>query len=500
MNYTKNICLCAGLVLSTLGLAQNENVLLDRSFWTTHPDLATLKQKIDEGNDATALNANGFDAIVYGLLEHADDAVIKHLLSIEGNPIDKRTHDSRIYLHWAAYAGQTGMVNFLLDQGSSVTALDSHAYTPLAFAANAGQKSPQLYEAFENHGVELTDEKDERGANLLLLVAPALENEEELNYFISKGLDPASTDNEGNGIFNYASKKGNIEFLRLLVDKGLDYKTLNNNGGNAILFAAQGTRGYSNPLAVYKYLQDLGLDPNVVTKAGNTPLQRLAYNNSDPEIFNFFLAAGADVNQADAEGNTAFLNAASQNDLEIVELLAQSVKDYQLKNNNGQTALMLAVERNSPQVVAFLLKNDSDASAIDNNGNSLAYYLAASFDMNQPESFNEKLKLLENEKVLLNTTQAEGNTLNHLAVKDNNMALLKRLAEYDIPVNAKNDEGLTALHLAAMKAEDDQMMKYLISIGADPQLKTDFDETVYDLASENELLKKENVALNFLDK
>jgi ankyrin repeat protein len=49
-----------------------------------------------------------------------------------------------------------------------------------------------------------------------------------------------------------------------------------------------------------------------------------------------------------------------------------------------------------------------------------------------------------------------------------------------------------------MKAEDDQMMKYLISNGADIKINTAFEETVYDLASENELLQKQNTPLNFL--
>ena len=106
--------------------------------------------------------------------------------------------------------------------------------------------------------------------------------------------------------------------------------------------------------------------------------------------------------------------------------------------------------------------------------------------------------MLQAKDVKLNTVQADGNTLYHLAAQQNNLALLKNLSNFEIPVNAKNSEGLTALHLAAMKAEDDEMMKYLIANGADKNAKTGFGETAFDLASENEQLQKENVALNFL--
>jgi len=498
MKFFKNIVSIGLLFVALVGTAQQKNVFLDRSFWKGNPTLETVQQKISEGTNATALNANAFDAVVYALLEKADDDVVKHLLSFEGNPVDKKTHDSRIYLHWAAYAGQTNIVKYLLEKGSSVTELDSHGYTPLAFAANAGQKDKAIYETFEKYGVTLTEEKTEQGANLLLLIAPSLSNEKELNFFTSKGFKLESADTNGNGIFNYAAKKGNIEFLKLLVKKEVDYKSLNKENGNAFLFATQGGRGYSNPLAVYEYLESLGLEPNIITKDGYTPLHRLAYSNTDPAIFNFFLNAGANVNQQDADGNTPFINAASGNKLEIVQLLASRVKNINETNKNEQTALMLAVKGNNAQVVSFLLEKGGNASAKDNKGNTLAYYLVESFNGRDVDTFDKKLVLLKKKGVQFTTTQAEGNNLYHLAAKQNNLELLQRLTTFGIDINAKNEEGLTPLHLAAMKAEDDQIMKYLISQGANAKITTDFEETVYDLATENEQLQKKKTPLNFL--
>lgn len=479
-------------------IGAQENVFLSRSYWKADPSVEQIKKDIASGNDPSALNSNAFDGVVYALLEKVNDEAINYLLTQEGNGIDKRTHDSRTYLHWAAYSGKTGIVKKLLEQGASVTVVDSHGSTPLTFAASAGQKDVAIYDLFIQFGVNLAQETNEDGANTLLLAAPFLQSEEDIAYFENKGIDINSTDTHGNGIFNYASKKGNIDFLKLLVDKGIDYKTLNNEGGNAFLFAAQGGRGYSNPLNVYTYLKTLGLEPNIVTKSGYTPLHRLAYNTTDPAILQFFISAGAGVNQKDSEGNTPFLNVASRNTLEMVQLLSEKVTDFNDANENGQTALMLAVQGNSPEVTEFLLKKGSDALAKDASGNTLAYYLVTSFDSKKATDFERKLKLLQQEQVSLNEPQAEGNTLLHLAAKANNLALLKRLSDYNISVNAKNDEGLTALHLAAMKAEDDSLLKYLISIGGDSDLKTDFEESVYDLASENELLKNNNIPLNFL--
>lgn len=494
----KHIIKIAVFLICFTSLAQEKNIFHDRSFWKENPSLDTVKEKIAEGNDPVTFNNNGFDATTNAILAKTNDDVIKYLLTLDGNSVDKRTHDSRIYLHWAALSGKTEIMKTLLKNGSSISAQDSRGNTPLTFAANSGQTDTAIYDIFIQNGVKLAEEKNQEGANVLLLVAPFLKDQKELEYFTSKGIDLKSTDNNGNGIFNYAARKGNVHLLEQLVKKDIDYKTLNKEGGNAFMFAAQGTRGFSNSLPVYQYLKSIGLEPNIVTKDGSTPLHRIAYSNTDPAIYKLFLEAGASVDQKDDDGNTPFLNAASRNDLEIVKLLSKDVKDINATNNNGQTALMLAYSKNNPDVVEFLLEKGGDISLKDASGNSMAYYLLESFDAKKPNDFKTKVKILQKGGVQLNTVQAEGNTLYHLAAKANNLNLLKRLANFNIDVNATNDEGMTALHQAAMKANDSEMMKYLISIGADKKVETDFEETAYDLASENELLQKGNVELKFL--
>jgi len=475
-----------------------ENVFLSRDYWKNGPSLDQVKRDISLGNDPAQLNAFAFDAVVYALLEKVDDEVVKYLLSQKGNSIDKKTHDSRIYLHWAAYAGQTAIVNYLLDNGSSVLELDSHGYTPLAFAANAGQKNMAVYETFEKHGVNLTKEKNGDGANILLLVAHALTTEKELNNFLDKGLALESIDEIGNGIFNYASKNGNIPFLKLLVDKGVDFKTPNAKGGNAFLYAAQGTRGHTNSIKLYQYLQSLGLQPNVTTKDGLTPLHYLANNTTDHQIFDFFIAVGADVNQKDEDGNTPFLNAASKNKLEIIQLLFPNVKNIHNSNKKGQSAFMLATQNNTNKVVTFLMEKGTSVQGQDRAGNGLGYYLVNGYSDSNELVFGQKLIILTAAGLKMDALQSNGETLLHLAVKKNSLPLLKALANYQIPMNTKNKEGYTPLHLAAMKATGTVILQFMIDKGADKKATTDFGETVYDLASENEILLKQNIKINFL--
>ena len=210
------------------------------------------------------------------------------------------------------------------------------------------------------------------------------------------------------------------------------------------------------------------------------------------------MGKGLNPNAQDSEGYTPLINASRSNAIEVIALLANSTKDINALDNKGRSALTHAVSRNNEKTVKWLLENGADISIVDKSGNTLAYYLMQSYNVKRPEAFESKWALLNKSGLSMKDVQHDGNSLLHLAAKDNNLPLLERLEEFSIDINQKNDEGNTALHLAAMSTADTNILKYLITKGADVMVKTDFEETVYDLAKEYELLQKEGNNLDFL--
>lgn len=485
------------LVCSYASIAQ-ENIFLKREYWKNNPTVTQVKKDIEAGNNPTELNPNAFDAVVYALLEKADNATVEYLLSLEGNDVNKRTHDGRTYIFWAAYKDNLEMMNYLVKKGAKTGLIDSHGYSLLNFAAVTGQQNTALYDFCLAHGSDPKTEKNHDGANALLLVAPFFKDEKLIDYFISKGVDVHSTDTNGNGLFNYAAKQGSKKVFDMLIKRGVAYKNPTKDNGNAFIFASRGTRRSENNLETYKYLETLGIQPNVVTDQGFTPLHALAYKNKDLDIFSYFIKKGVDVNQPDMNGNTPFSNAVYRNSLESIVFLSKHVANINQNNKKGITPLMRAVQNNDINVVNFLIGKGGDVFAKDTDGNSIAYYLLKSYDERTIEDFDAKVKILKDKGVDFTEAQAEGNTLWHLAAKENNLKLLGKLTSLHIPINAKNSEGVTALHIAAMKATNIEVLKFLLSRGADKKVKTDFDESVLDLAQENELLQKQQLQLNFL--
>lgn len=484
----------ATITLLSFTVQSQTNTLLDRSFWKKKPDVAAVETEIKKGNDPTELNSNAFDPTVLAINEQAPNEVIKHLLSIKGNDVNKLTHDGRTYIFWAAYRGNIEIMEYLFKNGAKLNIFDDKGYSALNFAASSGQANTKVYDLLISKGIDPKKDVDNNGGNALLLAAPHDNKDFALiNYFIGKGLDLNSIDKNGNTAFNYAARVGNIATLKALIARGVKYND------NAMLIASQGGRGSSNTLELYQYLESLKIKPTVVGKNGENVFHSIVRKEKQGDIVKYFLSKGVDLNKADNDGNTPFMNAAATSgDKEVMDILLAYTKNINQTNKKGVTALAQAVKGNTPEVVALLIDKGADLMVIDENGNNLVPYLIQSYNPQKTSDFEAKMKLLIERGLNFDVPQKNGNTLYHLAVAKNDLSLLKLLGRFKSDLNLKNKEGMTVLHKAALIAKDDSILKYLLEMGASREVKTDFGETSYDLASENEYLTKSKVSIEFL--
>ncbi len=472
----------------------NKNAFLNQSFWQNKPGLDDIKTAIANGNDPAELNGMAMDPVVLAINSDAPKESIIYLLEQKGNNVEKLTHDSRTYIFWAAMRGNLDIIQYLISKGASVKTQDSHGMTPMSFAAILGQQNIKIYDLLLQNGENLKTDVNADGANVLMLAIGGDSSLALTEYLQAKGLNLNSKDADGNTTFDYAAKGGNIKAMKLLREKKIPFTN------NAMMWAAQGSRSGANGLDVFQYLEGIGIKPTVISKNGENALHSLA-RRGKKDIVEYFLSKGVDVNQKDKEGNTPFMIAAASNqNPDIIGLLLPKVKNINEKNNAGATALALAVRGNSAQVVQAILNAGADVNTVDNSGNNLVSYLFEYYNPRQAKEFQPKVKALQDKGFAITTPSQNGNTLYHLVVAKNDLNLVKMVHDNyaTVDINTKNKEGLTALQKAAMVAKDDVILKYLIANGADKQLKTNFDETAFDLASENELLKKKNISLDFL--
>ena len=482
------------LLLSSFLKAQ-DNSMLNANFWKSKPDVTAIKAEVSKGNNPAQANGGNHDIVSMAINNEAPLETIKYLIDQPGNSVDKLTHDGRLYIHWAASRGNVELINYLISKGAEIDRTDDKGATPLAFAASNGQINPAVYEAFFKAGIN-PKQKYSNGANLLLLSIPNDTDFKLTDYLVTKGLSLKDVDENGATAYDYAARSGNVDFLKTIAAKGIKPT------GKALIIASQGTRAKSNGLDTYKYLvEDVKIKPTTIGDNGENVLQNIVKKKDQTEIINYFIGKGVDVNATDKDGNSAFMIATGTKDLNVVKQLLPKVKNINATNVKGETALTHAVLNGSPEIISFLIENGAKTDIKTKEGN-LGYYLVQSYKTPQKkkknDEFKQKLDILTKSGFNFAAPQPDGSSLYSVAVSKNDINLFNLLDGLKIDVNAANSEGTTALHKAALMAKDDVILKHLVSLGANKKAKTEFDETAYDLASENETLKENKISIDFL--
>lgn len=474
----------------------HSNPMLTPDFWKQKPDIELVMNQIVKGHSASEANRGNHDVVSFAINNDAPLETILFLISQEGNGIDKITHDGRIYLHWAASRGNLELVQYLIKQGSDINRTDDKGATPLSFAAGFSQANTAIYDEFFKAGIN-PKQKYKDGASLIHLSVAGDKDLKISEYFISKGLDINDKDDFGRTVFDYAARGGNIELLKNLLEKGI------NPTPNALVIAAQGSRWNTNNIDVFRFLiEDLGLPADAKGTEGENALHYLVAKRDDQsENIRYFLDKGVDINAADNKGTSAFAQTTSTSNTELVEKLLPLVKDINARNKGGEIPLVFAVRGGTSEMVNLLLENGADPNIQTEDGN-LAFHLVQSYRPARPgensDDFSKKLQLLSDNKVDFISPQQDGNTLYHIAVNKNDIYLFKKLEPLNIDVNVVNKEGLTALHRAALVAKDDKLLKHLLALGARKDILTEFEESAYEIASENESLIESGIDISFL--
>lgn len=480
------------ILLLSLSANAQDNIFWSADFWKQNPDIATIEAKIKEGNSPTALNSRGFDAVSYAILNKVSNASIKYLLELPGNEVNKLTHDKRTYIFWAANRGNVALLDYLFKKGANPKVFDNRLYSPIMFAARAGLENTAVYDILIKNGVDPAY-ANPKGINALLVLAGTAKDWSILDYFIKKGLPIDHTDKTGKNAVDYAAVTGNKKIMTELIRKGVAYKDINKDNTNLFHQAASSSRAGDNKLEFFKYLNGLELDPLQKDQENKNILHYLAKNNSHPENLDYFFSRKVDIDAVDNHGNTVLLYAASQNNLPVVNFVLDHSQKINHTNKAGESALSLAVQNNQAEIVAILLENGAHTNIVSQDQRTLLGYLISGYSARSKEDFYKKWELLKAKNLDFKAKQGKGNTLLHLAAEKEDLNLIDALLQEGVDINAQNDEGVTLLHKISLTAKDSKMLKELVKRGADPSIKTLFEETAYDMARENELLKNENI-------
>ena len=180
-----------------------------------------------------------------------------------------------------------------------------------------------------------------------------------------------------------------------------------------------------------------------------------AARQNDIKAIQALLAEGADVNARDDNGHTALIVAADYKaSKEVIQALLAEGADVNARDDDGNTPLHRAALNGHTQTIQDLLAEGANINAANTKGNT-------PLQIAGEQSHVQTIKVLAAQGAITRKTL-------HAAVAENDIkALTIELAQPDTNVNARDEDGNTALHIAAYMYGRTEATKALLAEGAD---------------------------------
>ena len=272
----------------------------------------------------------------------------------------------------AAYPGNRGCVDLLLEYGSNVRAVDISGRAAIMWAVLSGQEEcvRRLLEATAGDRLQV----DRRGRNPLH-VAAAHGQVIVLGVLIEHYPKEASArDTEGYTPLHYAAYFGQEGTLDLLLQSEVT-ETCSDDVSVTTPLHCGLVSGSEQCLQIV--LAHSSAQVNTADPGGHSPLHIAAAKN----LLNsakLLISKGADVNAKDAKGQTPLMMAAAGGHTGILEALMEERADTEACDNDGNTALHFACARGMARSANLFLRcASSDLVSAQNIQGKSALHLAA---------------------------------------------------------------------------------------------------------------------------
>jgi ankyrin repeat protein len=394
--------------------------------------------------------------------------------------------DGTTALHWAVHRNNMKISEQLLFAGANVNVVNDYGVTP-------------LYLACTNRNNELAKKLLVAGADpnatlwsgeTVLMNCSKTGATEAVTALLTKGANPnAKESKKDQTALMWAAAEGHGEISQLLVEHGADIHAKSSSGFTPLLFAAR-----SGDIDSARTIIDAGADPNESTPEHGTALVITAAGGHE-DLGIYLLSVGADPDATDENGISA-LHHSMASGMAALNGVRYDPVYRQIPDNLFRLAEALLKAGADPNLQIKKSKRlGPDGSPFDMVGATPFLLASISADtqmMALLDSYEADLNI--SAKGGINSLMAAaraactgacafkgGNKANEKDIK-RSFDAVKTVIEMGIDIDTKNEEGQTAMHMAAFTGND-LVVKYLADNGADINVTDNYGETPWSMAS-----------------
>jgi uncharacterized protein len=414
-----------------------------------------------------------------------DKAAVQKLISQKAD-VNAAQNDGATALHWAVYRGDKELVGMLVRAGANPKAANRSGSTPLWLASINGDAG--IIAGLLEAGAD-ANEKLPLGRTPLMIAART-GNVDAIKTLLDNGADVnAKETSRGTTPLMWAADEGHSAAVQLLIERGADIKAKSNPAprgrGPALgkandprkAVAAQGAAlAAGNPVS--QILRDTGEAGNNAGRGGrnggrganaggggrggaDSPTGAAGDDQPDDAAAAVGFTRGRQA-PTDGGGLTPLVYAARANDIESVKVLLAAGADINQTTAYGWSPLLVATQNRYYKLGAYLLERGADPN-LAHKGGWVPLYLAT--DNRNIENGDYPVRKgdtdhLEFIKLLLD----KGANVN-ARVKDSTETRT-------VFTNQWLDENGATAFLRASQSGDTELMKLLLSRGADPKINT----------------------------
>ena len=274
---------------------------------------------------ALASLSQAADLRVAEAAQHGDKAAIRSLIQQKAD-VNAPLVDGSTALHWAVEADDLETVEMLLHAGANPKAQDRYGFTPLYFACSNG-------------------------------------NAQVIRKLLEAGADPNAADAQKETALMTAARTGSVDALKALLQNGAAVNAKDAaTGQTALMWAVR-----SNHPAEVQLLVEYGAEVNARTRVGKTPAPRPPGAGGGSHGVGIVRSGWPERGFQDSTpgGMSALLYAARDGRLDSVTALVAAKADVNQADTNGITPMLMAITNNHLDVAKFLLEKGVNPNGTD---------------------------------------------------------------------------------------------------------------------------------------